>query len=240
MELHKHDFQKFIDYNIKDNRLVQKLEEKKKFIKNVLFFAYDARINYVDALTTVRVWDVITTNYLLTQRIAVPQFTPSSDDRRIMGGHVKEPKIGLSKWVITFDYTSLYPHLMMGWNISPDTFVKVITSPIATEKFSGERCIDEKQSTEWYKEQRDFLKKNNFAACANGALFRRDKQGFMAYLMEKMYLDRLEAQKKLKVAKAEYKKNQTKELANEIDALDNFQQARKIQLNACYGALANK
>jgi len=241
MELHQKDFEKFINYNIKDNKLVYRLEAKKKFLSNVLFFAYDARINYVDALTTVRVWDVITTNYLLEQRIAVPQYTPPSTGAKIMGGHVKEPFIGLSRWVVTFDYTSLYPKLMMGWNISPDVFVKMIDMPISADKYSGERCISETLSHPVYEDMKAYLKKNNLTLCPNGALFSRSKQGFMSFLMEKMYDDRFEAQKKLKAARAAFKKDpKNKELENRIDELDNFQKARKIQLNACYGAMANK
>jgi DNA polymerase elongation subunit (family B) len=239
LELYHKDYEKFIDYNIKDNRLVQKLEAKKQFINQILFFAYDARVNYVDTLTTVRVWDVITTNYLYDKRIAVPHFSPT-EGPKIMGGHVKEPKIGLSKWVITFDYTSLYPHLIMGWNISPDRFVKMLDMPIDTDKFSGDRTISEKMTREAYPNHMDFLKKKNYTMCPNGAVFDRSSQGFLAALMESMYLDRLAAQKKLKAAKAQYKKTPTPELANEIDALDNLQKARKIQLNAAYGALANK
>jgi len=230
-ELYNKDYEMFIDYNINDTVLVKKLDEKLGFINQILFFAYDAKINYIDTLATVNVWDVIITNYLLDQKIAVPQHKPSTAEFSIVGGHVKEPKLGLSKWIVSFDFTSLYPHIVMGWNISNETFFdKVWVEPISKVLENGKFDPDSKA----------LALAHNTTITAMGCLYKRDQQGFFPALMEKMFKDRVEARRKLAIAKKENQTNPTKELANEISRLNNLQQARKIQINAGYGAMANK
>lgn len=121
LELYKNNYQKFIEYNIIDVILVDKLEEKLKFIEQVMAFAYDAKVNYIDTMATVKPWDVIIHNYLLDRRIVIPQFKKQSMDKSLVGGYVKDPKIGMSKWVVSFDVNSMYPTNIIQFNIGPDT-----------------------------------------------------------------------------------------------------------------------
>lgn len=123
-ELYKNNYQKFIEYNILDTVLVDRLEEKLGFIQLVIAFAYDAKVNFNDTMTTVKPWDIIIHNYLLDRRIVIPQFKKNHMEGGLVGGYVKDPKIGMSKWVVSFDFDSLYPHLIMGTNISPELFDK--------------------------------------------------------------------------------------------------------------------
>ena len=102
-----------IDYNMHDVTLIDMLEEKLKFIEQVIAFAYDAKVNYSDTFTTVKPWDIIIHNYLLDRNIVVPQNIKHHYDGSLVGGYVKEPKLGLSRWVVSFDLNSLYPHLIM-------------------------------------------------------------------------------------------------------------------------------
>ena len=62
-ELYKQDYQKFLDYNIKDVVLVERLDDKMKLIEQACTIAYDAGVNLVDSLTSVRMWDVIIHNF---------------------------------------------------------------------------------------------------------------------------------------------------------------------------------
>jgi DNA polymerase elongation subunit (family B) len=224
LELYKNNFQKFIEYNIYDCTLVEKLEDKLKFIEQVMALAYDAKVNYNDTMATVRPWDVIIHNYLLDRRIVIPQFTPSQEQFELVGGYVKEPKLGLSKWVVSFDLNSLYPHLIMQYNISPETFASRIEFP----------SIDYMLNGTW--EYRD----GSVAYSANGCTYYKDKQGFLPALMEKMYNDRVEYKKKMIDAKKEYEKTKDPELIKAIARYHNMQLAKKIQLNSAYGALGNK
>lgn len=121
LELYKNNYQKFIEYNIIDTVLVDKLEEKLKFIEQIMTFAYDAKVNYIDTMATVRPWDVIIHNYLMDRRIVVPPFKKQEMPGPLAGGYVKEPKVGLSKWVVSFDVNSMYPTNIIQFNIGPDT-----------------------------------------------------------------------------------------------------------------------
>lgn len=129
LELYKNNFQKFIEYNIHDVVLVDRLEGKLKFIEQVMALAYDAKVNFADTLTTVRPWDVIIHNYLLDKKTVIPKFVLKENAETLVGGYVKEPKIGMNEWVVSFDVNSMYPNCLIQNNIGPDTQVtnKVLT-----------------------------------------------------------------------------------------------------------------
>lgn len=123
-ELYKQDFQKFIEYNVTDTDRVADIDDKMKLIELVYAMAYDAKINYVDALTSVLLWDIIVYNYLKEKNVVIPQNKSRGIiNEFIPGGHVKEPVPGLYKWVLSFDLTSLYPSLIQQYNIGPETHV---------------------------------------------------------------------------------------------------------------------
>lgn len=230
LDLYKKDYQKFIDYNNHDCVLVDRLEDKLGFIKQVMALAYDAKVNYNDTLTTVRPWDVIIHNYLLDKNIVIPQFTPSSNDTQIMGGYVKEVKPGMYKWVVSFDLNSLYPHLIMQYNISPETFVGKLNVTPSIDELLNQNVVF----------GAEYQSASGVAYTANGTYYRRDKQGFLAELMETMYNDRTKYKKLMIEAKKEYEKTKNKELEKDISRYHNMQMAKKIQLNSAYGALANQ
>jgi DNA polymerase elongation subunit (family B) len=123
-QLYKLDYQKFIDYNIKDVELVDQLEDKMRLIEQALTIAYDAKVNYGDVFTQVRMWDTLIHNYLLERQIVIPPKEFQGKDSKYAGAYVKDPQVGLHNWVMSFDLNSLYPHLIMQYNISPDTFIE--------------------------------------------------------------------------------------------------------------------
>ena len=224
LELYKNDFQKFIEYNIHDCVLVDRLDDKLKFLEQVMALAYDAKVNYNDTMATVRPWDVIIHNYLLEQGIVIPQFKRQPEMDALVGGYVKEPKLGLSKWVVSFDLNSLYPHLIMQYNISPETFVTRLPSMQSIDSLvAGNMKHD-----------------CPHAIAANGCIYRKDKQGFLPQLMEKMYNDRVVYKKKMLEAKQSYEKTKSKEDEKLVARYHNMQLAKKIQLNSAYGALGNQ
>jgi DNA polymerase elongation subunit (family B) len=230
LELYKKDYQKFIEYNIQDVVLVEKLDDKLKFLEQVMALAYDAKVNYSDTMTTVRSWDVIIHNYLLEQNIVIPQFKKQPDNEALVGGHVKEPKIGLSKWVVSFDLNSLYPHLIMQYNISPETFVG---------KLDDMPSIDDLLDLK-YPFGSPYRSAAGVAYAANGCYYTREKQGFLPALMEKMYNSRSEYKKLMIEAKKRYEETKNPEDAKLVARYHNMQLAKKIQLNSAYGALGNQ
>ena len=122
--LYKNDYQKFIDYNIKDVELVERLEEKIGIISLVLTMSYGAKTNYGDALGTTAIWDTIIYNELLQDNVVIPPRPPIDYDAgKIVGGYVKDPQVGGHDWVVSFDLNSLYPNIIGQYNMSPETLL---------------------------------------------------------------------------------------------------------------------
>ena len=219
-------WQKFVEYNIKDVELVDRMEDKMKLIELALTMAYDAKVNYSDVFSQVRMWDTIIYNYLKKRDIVIPPNVRSDKDSKYAGAYVKEPIPGVYDWVVNFDLNSLYPHLIMQYNISPETLVEQRHPSVTVDKILNQEI--------------DFEPYKEYAVCANGAMFRKDVRGFLPELMEKIYKDRTIYKKKMIVAKQEYEKKKTKALEKEIARCNNIQMARKIQLNSAYGAIGNQ
>jgi DNA polymerase elongation subunit (family B) len=219
-------WQKFIEYNIVDVELVDRLEDKMKLIELALTMAYDAKVNYADVFYQVRMWDNIIYNYLKKRNIVIPPKSKSQKDEKYAGAYVKEPVPGKYDWVVNFDLNSLYPHLIMQYNISPETLVDQRHPTVTVDKI-----LNQQISFEMY---------SDYAVCANGAMFRKDVRGFLPELMEKMYQDRVIFKKKMIDAKKEYEKTKNKELVKEIARCNNIQMAKKISLNSAYGAIGNQ
>ena len=220
------NWQKFVDYNIVDVELVDRLEDKLKLIDLCCTRAYDAKINFSDVAFQVRTWDAIIYNYLKKKNIVIPQKDRNSKDAKYAGAYVKEPKPGRYEWVVSFDLNSLYPHLIMQYNISPETLQEK-----KHPSTNVDRMLSQEDTFELYKD---------FAVCANGAMYRKDKKGFLPELMEKMYNERVIFKKRMIRAKKQYEKTPTKDLEKEIARCNNVQMSKKIALNSAYGAIGNQ
>jgi len=217
-------WQKFVEYNIKDVDLVDRLEKKMKLLELAITMAYDAKVNFEDVYSQVRTWDTLIYNYLKEKNICVPPRQESEKNDKYAGAYVKEPIPGLYDWVVSFDLNSLYPHLIMEYNISPETLVPTRYPSISVDKIlDGEISID-----------------SEYCVAANGAQYRKDIQGFLPQMMQKIYDERKIYKKKMLIAKSEYEKTGNKALQADISAFNNIQMARKIQLNSAYGAIGNQ
>ena len=219
-------WQKFVEYNIIDVELVDRLEDKMKLIELALTMAYDAKVNYSDVFYQVRMWDTIIYNYLKNRNIVIPPKERSDKDAKYAGAYVKEPIPGKYDWVVSFDLNSLYPHLIMQYNISPETLLEE-RHPSATV----DKILNQDVTFEMYKDN---------AVCANGAMYRKDVRGFLPELMDKMYDERVIFKKRMLKAKQEYEKTPTIALQKEIARCNNVQMAKKIALNSAYGAIGNQ
>jgi len=223
-EFYENDWQKFVDYNIHDVRLVDKLDDKMKLLDLAFTMAYDAKVNYEDVFSQVKMWDNYIYCELNKRKIAIPPKREATKDAKYAGAYVKEPKPGRYDWVVNFDLNSLYPHLIMQYNISPETLRETRHSDASVEGILNKKTeID-----------------GEFAVCANGAQYRKDVQGFLPLMMQKMYDSRVIFKKKMIKAKQEYEKNPSVELTKEIARCNNIQMAKKISLNSAYGAIGNE
>ena len=227
-EWYTKDFQSFIDYNIQDVEIVDRLEDKMKLIDLILTMAYSAKCNYTDVFSQVRMWDVIIYNYLRDRNIQIPQIVRKDKSDAYAGAYVKEPQVGLHKWVVSFDLNSLYPHLIMNYNISPETIRGMHrTAP----------TVDKMLSQEF---DTSFLIENKQTITPNGALFDCTKYGFLPEMLLEMYNERKETKKLMLKAEQEYEDTKHPQLLNLISRYKNKQMALKIALNSAYGAIGNQ
>lgn len=239
-DLYKKNHQLFIEYNIRDVELVEKLNKKGRLLEMAITIAYDSKVNFDEIFTQVRMWDTIVHNYLYQKKIAIPPKSFSSKNAAYEGAYVKSPQIGMFNWVASFDLNSLYPHLMMQYNISPDTIVEpnkytkemrdVLNAGINIDKLIAKEV--------------DLTKVKEVAFTPNGQFFKKTKQGFLPEILEKMYNDRTVYKKKMLDAKQKYEDATTPEEKSNYAALvsrfANLQLTKKECLNSAYGALGNQ
>ena len=223
-DFYTRDWQKFIEYNIQDVELIDRLEDKMKLLELAITMSYDAKVNFEDVYSQVRMWDTMIFNYLADKNIVPPPRKGSKKDEKYAGAYIKDPVPGKYDWVVSFDLNSLYPHLIMQYNISPETLWETRHPSANVEKLLNQE-ID---------------LSGDFAVCANGAQYRKDIKGFLPEMMEKIYTERVIYKKRMIQAKKDYEKKPTKQLEKDISKFNNIQMARKIQLNSAYGAVGNQ
>ena len=239
-QLYKLNYQKFIEYNIKDVDLILKLDDKLKLIELALTLAYDTKSNYDDVFAQTRMWDSMTYAYLIDKKIVVPPRVIKEKTERFEGAYVKEPQIGLHNWVASFDLNSLYPHLMMQYNISPECLIDpqdytdemrdVLLQGVSVDKLLFKQI--------------DTSKLTGVTLTPNGQFFRTNKRGFLPKMLDEMYEDRKKFKKLMLKSKQEYENETDPDKKREIDKLvaryNNLQLAKKVSLNSAYGALGSQ
>ena len=221
------DYQSFVDYNIVDVELVDELEQKLKLIELCITMAYNAKVNYEDIYSQVRTWDCLIYNHLKSKNIIVPLKQKSKGSTDLVGAYVKDPQVGMHEWVVSFDLNSLYPHLIMQYNISPETIIN------SQSDLKIDKLLDKKYNL-------SKLKDNNIAIAANGTMYKTDKQGFLPEMLEKEYNDRVKYKKLMIQTQQEYQKTKNKKLLNDIAKYHIIQFSKKISLNSAYGAIGNQ
>ena len=225
-EWYQKDFQSFIEYNIMDVEIVDRLEDKMKLIELCLTMAYDAKVNYMDVLGSTKYWDILIYNYLREKNIVISQKKHNSKAEKFEGAYVKDPQVGMHKWVMSFDLNSLYPHLIMQYNISTETLVAQEKVP----NMSVDKLLNKEVDTSILK---------GVTLTPNGALFKTNKQGFLPELMQSMYNDRSKFKKLMLEAQQDYENTKDPKLLKDISKYNNIQMAKKISLNSVYGAIGN-
>ena len=225
-EFYEKDWNRFVEYNIIDTEIVDELEDKMKLVELAMTMAYDAKCNYNDVFSAVRTWDSLLYNHLWEKNIVIHQKS-GKKDRQIEGAYVQEPKPGGYDWVCSFDATSLYPSILMQYNMSPETIVPGFKYDVKVDDLLDRYKLDK-------------LKEKNYAMASNGTCYTREKQGLFPEIVQKFFNDRLKYKKLMQEAQKKYQETGAKAYQNEVSKYNNFQMARKIQLNSLYGALANQ
>ena len=221
--LYKQDHQLYIDYNIKDVQLIDRLEEKMGLITLAITMAYRGGVNFSETFGTTSIWDSIIYRLLFKEQVAVPP-KKASVKEKYPGAFVKEPMTGMHKWVCSFDLNSLYPNIIVQYNMSPETIIEGSLSGVNVDSI-----------LDGY----HFKQQNDFAVAASGLQFRKDQQGIIPKIIKQYYDERRVIKNRMLEAQQEYQSAPTKKLDNEIVTCENNQMAIKILMNSLYGALGN-
>jgi len=221
--LYKDDFQKYIDYNMKDVQLVDRLEDKLGLITLAMTIAYKGGVNYQDTFGTTAIWESIIYRKLNSQKIVPPAFPPEAHKSKFAGGYVKDPMVGAHDWVVSFDLNSLYPNIIVQNNMSPETLIS------QNQINSVDHYLNGGLPTE-----------SNYAVAANGSTYRKDIDGVIPSIIEDYYDERRSIKNMMLAIEQQYQKTKDESLQNDINTLGNQQMAIKILMNSLYGALGNQ
>lgn len=242
-ELYLKNPQKFVSYGLRDTKILFEMNNKLKYLELIALIAYYSKTNYEDVFKNTRIWDSLIYNYLLERHIIVDSFANSDADehdlddeeieeknKKIAGGHVKIPIVGRYNNGASIDALSLYPHLIMTWNISPDVFHSKVNVDIKDLLNGKNKYLEE-------------CKNLNLSLCGNGSRFKKNKQGFLARMMQEMF----ELRNQYKEEKKKYDKLAEKELDAKLKQdykdkatfYNNYQNVIKILLNSAFGSLGN-
>ena len=172
--LYKHDYQKYVDYNLKDVQLIEKLDMKLNLINLAMTMAYRGGVNYAETFGTVQIWDAIIYRILLAQQIAVPPKRVKSK-KEYEGAYVKEPQAGMHDWVVSFDLNSLYPNIIVQNNMSPETVLPGIEFGVSVHNVLNGHIPELKEDV---------------AISATGLRFRKDVDGIIPSVIKTYYDER--------------------------------------------------
>lgn len=229
--LYKHDYQKFIDYNIRDVLLVDALDKYLDLMDLTMIVAFKGGVNFNDAFGTTGIWDSLIYRYLYDKKIAVPP-AKHQDRGDYPGGYVKDPHVGMTDWVTSFDLNSLYPNLIVQYNMSPETLAE--DAPVLPA--GVEYYLKYATSSESPPHNEDVP----YAVAANGACFKKEQRGHLPDIIIGLYDERKAVKRQMLDTKQEYEQTKNESLKREINKFDNMQMAVKILLNSLYGALGNQ
>lgn len=215
----------FIAYNIIDVGLVKGIDDKMQLVALALTVAYASKIVPDEVFSQIASWDSLIYNYLKEQNIVIPN-KKHNHRSQFEGAYVKDPITGKHKWIVSFDLQSLYPHLMMWANISPETITNTVLNVNVEGLLAKKYNLDE-------------LVAKNLSMTANGITYRKDIRGFIPKLMDKFYSDRSTVKKQMLKVEQEYANTKNERLQSEIARLNNKQMAIKIMINSVYGAMGS-
>lgn len=234
--LYKDDFQKYIDYNMKDVQLVDRLEEKMGLITLAMTVAYKGGVNFGEVFGTTQIWESIIYRKLNSMKKApLAGSSATNKDNPFSGAFVKDPQVGLNEWVVSFDLNSLYPNIIVQWNMSPETLQRGVGDTVQGGAEHYLQFFDSEVDP-----LHPAIREKNVTVATNGSTYSRADDGIIPSIITGYYDERRSVKNQMLAAQQEYEKGRTKLLENEINTLENQQMAIKILMNSLYGALGNQ
>ena len=145
-QLYNNDFRKFIEYNIQDTALLDKLDKKLRFIDLSNELAHANTVLLQTTMGAVAVTEQAIVNEAHHRGLQVPN-RPKRDDQvntQAAGAYVAFPKKGLHKWVASMDLNSLYPSVIRALNMAPETIIGQIRPEISDARVHEDMTLKKK------------------------------------------------------------------------------------------------
>lgn len=227
--LYEQNPQLYLDYNLKDTWLIQRFEDETSLLQLVMTVAYGGGVNYNDAFGTVGIWETTLYRKLMSEgRVPPVKGGPGQRAGDLVGGYVKDPRVGMHPWIVSFDLNSLYPHLMLQYNMSPETYLSEERDHVTQDMVLNGQYQSNKE---------------DMSVCANGACFTNKFQGVIPSIIDEYYGNRKIIKKKMLKVEQQLEDasnaSEKEALKREANQLHNSQMAIKIAMNSLYGATAN-
>jgi len=241
-DLYDNDLQTFVDYNIRDVKILVELNNKLDFIDIARGIAHIGHTTYEEIPMSSRWLEGAILVYLKKLGVVAPNKPKNAyrrnEDDKFAGAYVQEPQSGKHDWVYDLDITSMYPSVIRSLNISPETkvgkvegwdeeqFVKTSNKKTYTLKNKQGKKMGQMTETEL----KDYFDKASVSIASNGVMYRTDKQGLIPAILTKWFNDRVEMRK---LAKKYHEQGDKKK----SQYFDRRQHIQKIVLNSLYGVL---
>ena len=239
------NWNQFVDYNIQDVILVTKIEAKKRFIELTILLCSQACIPFEGVCSSIKVITGYILKYLHRYNMVVPD-TERPKKESFPGAYVKAIR-GVYKYLVSYDFASLYPTLIRMFNISPETLVM----------FPEENEIPNLIKTPTSKMYSCDTPQGHFDI---EGIYYKQEEGVIPKIVTEIYYDRVKFKNMMKVAQGIEKKYSVEEIAKNNhwdykktksiydDVIDSGvdsiyfksqQEIRKILINSFYGILSN-
>jgi len=144
-QLYNNDFRKFIEYNIQDTALLDKLDKKLRFIDLSNELAHANTVLLQTTMGAVAVTEQAIVNEAHHRGLQVPNRKKRDDENtQAAGAYVAFPKKGLHKWIGSMDLNSLYPSVIRALNMAPETIVGQIRPDISDARVTEDMGLKKK------------------------------------------------------------------------------------------------
>lgn len=199
--------EEFTLYNVIDTLRVLEIDVVKSFINILYSVAYYANANLKDGFFNTRIWDMILTNRLYERNVIPIHKKDVTNSNGYVGAFVKDvitPNAYIDKTqkarpytFASFDATSLYPSLIIQYNISPET---KSTDKQYFHRFTRDNDLLDitDEPSNLMSSAQKYAKENNKSITANGLMYDRTKQGIMPELLEELLTMRKQTKRTMK------------------------------------------
>lgn len=167
-------YKKFVMYNEQDANIVELIDNKKKYIKQAVRVAHMSRSRLRDIFGTVAPWDNMLYARLLAKGIQIPPRESFEKDEKFTGAYVKDPILGFHKWIVSFDYKSLYPSIIRLLKMSPESLIK---GQDENRMATLAKILSREYET-------DSIKEQGHGVAGNGSVFDQSVDGVLPETME--------------------------------------------------------